>query len=70
MINGMPVRSDATHRIVVRENNVHSLLFEQVNIMDEGTYTIVAKNRAGTNMTRVNLRIKGIINTLETLFLS
>jgi len=58
MINGMPVRSDATHRIVVRENNVHSLLFEQVNIMDEGTYTIVAKNRAGTNMTRVNLRIK------------
>jgi len=58
MINGMPVRSDATHRIVVRENNVHSLLFDQVSIMDEGTYTIVAKNRAGTNMTRVNLRIK------------
>ena len=36
--------------------------------MDEGTYTIVAKNRAGTNMTRVNLRIKGIFNTLQILF--
>jgi len=57
-INGMPVRSDATHRILVRENNVHSLLFERVSMMDEGTYTIVAKNRAGTNMARVNLKVK------------
>lgn len=58
-INGMAVRSDATHRILVRESNVHSLLFEQVSMMDEGTYVITAKNRAGSNTIRVNLKVKG-----------
>jgi len=57
-INGMPVRSDATHRILVRENNVHSLLFEKISMMDEGVYAITAKNRAGVNTARVNLRVK------------
>jgi len=57
-INGMAVRSDATHRILVRESNVHSLLFEQVSMMDEGTYVITAKNRAGSNTIRVNLKVK------------
>ncbi len=55
----MPVRSDATHRILVRENNVHSLLFEHVSMMDEGQYQIMAKNRAGTNMAQVNLKVRG-----------
>ena len=58
-INGIAVRSDATHRILVRENNVHSLLFEQVSLMEQGLYEITAKNRAGTNVARVNLKVKG-----------
>jgi len=57
-INGIAVRSDATHRILVRENNVHSLLFEQVSLMEQGLYEITAKNRAGTNVARVNLKVK------------
>ncbi|XP_076824172.1 myopalladin-like isoform X1 [Clavelina lepadiformis] len=57
LINGRPVRQDALHKILVRENNVHSLLLERVSPMDEGQYTITAKNKAGTATTHVQLHV-------------
>jgi len=56
--NGHPVRSDARHKILVRENNVHSLLFERLSLADEGTYEVVAKNRAGNNKAEIHLKVK------------
>lgn len=56
--NGNPVRSDARHKILVRENNIHSLLFERLSLADQGTYEVVAKNRAGNNTAEIYLTVK------------
>uniref|UniRef100_A0A6J0UMC5 Palladin isoform X1 n=4 Tax=Pogona vitticeps TaxID=103695 RepID=A0A6J0UMC5_9SAUR len=48
-LNGRVIRSDASHKMLVRENGVHSLIIEPVTARDAGIYTCVAKNRAGQN---------------------
>ena len=57
LINGRPVRQDVLHKILVRENNVHSLLLERVSPMDEGQYTIKASNKAGTAVAHIQLHV-------------
>ncbi|XP_075716378.1 palladin [Rhinoderma darwinii] len=48
-LNGRPVRPDNSHKMLVRENGVHSLIIEPVTTRDAGIYTCVATNRAGQN---------------------
>ncbi|KAM9328950.1 palladin isoform 2-T2 [Gastrophryne carolinensis] len=48
-LNGRPVRPDNNHKMLVRENGVHSLIIEPVTPRDAGIYTCVASNRAGQN---------------------
>lgn len=48
-LNGRPVRPDNSHKMLVRENGVHSLIIEPVTTRDAGIYTCVASNRAGQN---------------------
>ncbi|XP_032326742.1 palladin isoform X2 [Camelus ferus] len=48
-LDGRPVRPDSAHRMLVRENGVHSLVIEPVTARDAGIYTCVATNRAGQN---------------------
>ncbi|XP_069487490.1 palladin isoform X2 [Ambystoma mexicanum] len=48
-LNGRPVRPDSSHKMLVRENGVHSLIIEPVTARDAGIYTCVATNRAGQN---------------------
>ncbi|KAM5192481.1 palladin [Mantella aurantiaca] len=48
-LNGRPVRPDNNHKMLVRENGVHSLIIEPVTNRDAGIYTCVASNRAGQN---------------------
>jgi len=57
LINGRPVIQDSLHKILVRENNVHSLLLERASPMDEGQYTIVATNKAGKAVHHVQLHV-------------
>jgi len=64
LINGRPVRQDALHKILVRENNVHSLLLERVSPMDEGQYTIKASNKAGTAVAYIQLHVTRKNSTL------
>lgn len=68
LINGRPVRQDALHKILVRENNVHSLLLERASPMDEGHYTIKATNKAGTAEAQVQLHVSGEIFCLLIIF--
>ncbi|CAH2300545.1 palladin isoform X2 [Pelobates cultripes] len=48
-LNGRPVRPDNSHKMLVRENGVHSLVIEPVTTRDAGIYTCIATNRAGEN---------------------
>jgi len=58
LFNGHPIRSGPRHTLVVRENNVHSLLFSRLSLADQGTYEIVATNKAGSNTAEINLTVK------------
>ncbi|XP_061280883.1 palladin isoform X8 [Bos javanicus] len=49
LLDGKPVRQDSAHKMLVRENGVHSLVIEPVSARDAGIYTCVATNRAGQN---------------------
>uniref|UniRef100_H0WX09 Palladin n=1 Tax=Otolemur garnettii TaxID=30611 RepID=H0WX09_OTOGA len=48
-LDGKPIRPDSTHKMLVRENGVHSLIIEPVTAQDAGIYTCIATNRAGQN---------------------
>ncbi|MGH0115567.1 UNVERIFIED_CONTAM: hypothetical protein FKN15_024897 [Acipenser sinensis] len=49
LVNGKPVLPDNTHKMLVRENGVHSLLIDPLMQSDAGTYTCIATNKAGQN---------------------
>ncbi|RXN02046.1 Myopalladin [Acipenser ruthenus] len=49
LMNGKPVLPDNTHKMLVRENGVHSLLIDPLMQSDAGTYTCIATNKAGQN---------------------
>ncbi|MGH0140731.1 UNVERIFIED_CONTAM: hypothetical protein FKN15_072079 [Acipenser sinensis] len=49
LVNGKPVLPDNTHKMLVRENGVHSLLIDPLIQSDAGTYTCIATNKAGQN---------------------
>ncbi|XP_034169508.2 palladin isoform X3 [Pangasianodon hypophthalmus] len=48
-LNGHTIRPDSSHKMLVRENGVHSLVIEPVTSRDAGVYTCIASNRAGQN---------------------
>ncbi|XP_046691968.1 palladin isoform X1 [Silurus meridionalis] len=54
-INGHTIRPDSSHKMLVRENGVHSLVIEPVTSRDAGVYTCIASNRAGQNSFNLEL---------------
>ncbi|XP_078417384.1 palladin isoform X1 [Cetorhinus maximus] len=48
-LNGKQIHSDSSHKMLVRENGVHSLVIEPATARDAGMYTCIATNRAGQN---------------------
>jgi len=66
--NGHKVRSGPRHKLLVRENNVHSLLFERLSLADEGKYEVIAKNRAGNNTAEIYLKVKPKEQTIAPHF--
>uniref|UniRef100_A0A671LMF7 Palladin n=1 Tax=Sinocyclocheilus anshuiensis TaxID=1608454 RepID=A0A671LMF7_9TELE len=54
-LNGQTIRPDPSHKMLVRENGVHSLVIEPVTSRDAGVYTCIASNRAGQNSFNLEL---------------
>ncbi|KAM6920937.1 palladin isoform 6-T6 [Xenentodon cancila] len=54
-LNGNTIRPDSAHKMLVRENGVHSLVIEPVTSRDAGIYTCIASNRAGQNSFNLEL---------------
>uniref|UniRef100_A0A8C6VI63 Myopalladin n=1 Tax=Naja naja TaxID=35670 RepID=A0A8C6VI63_NAJNA len=55
--NGKPVLPDATHKMLIRENGVHSLLIDPLRQNDAGIYTCVATNKTGQNSFSLELSV-------------
>ncbi|XP_034294558.1 myopalladin isoform X1 [Pantherophis guttatus] len=55
--NGKPVLPDVTHKMLVRENGVHSLLIDPLRQNDAGIYTCVATNKTGQNSFSLELSV-------------
>nr|CAD7404271.1 unnamed protein product [Timema cristinae] len=54
-INGRPVSNDATHKILVNESGNHALMITNVNRVDNGVVTCVARNKTGETSFQCNL---------------
>lgn len=59
LVNGRPIYSDFYHKMLVRENGVHSLVIDPVTQNDSGTYTCIASNKAGQSSFCLELRVVG-----------
>lgn len=57
--NGRPMVPDLRHRMLVRENGVHSLLIDPLTKADAGTFTCIATNKAGQNSFSLELTVMG-----------
>jgi len=51
--DGAPVLSDKTHKIVINQDGVNSLIFQPVSLLDSGTYRCVASNGGGEDSFKV-----------------
>ncbi|XP_030308718.1 myopalladin isoform X1 [Calypte anna] len=57
LLNGKPVLPDGTHKMLVRETGVHSLLIDPISQNDAGTYTCLATNKTGQNSFTLELTV-------------
>ncbi|XP_076830186.1 myopalladin [Brachyhypopomus gauderio] len=57
LLNGKPIYPDSTHRMLVRENGIHSLVIDPLTKGDGGTYTCIASNKVGESSFCLELRV-------------
>uniref|UniRef100_A0A8C1TZK6 Ig-like domain-containing protein n=1 Tax=Cyprinus carpio TaxID=7962 RepID=A0A8C1TZK6_CYPCA len=57
LLNGKPIYPDLTHRMLVRENGIHSLVIDPLTQADDGTYTCIASNKAGQSSFGLQLKV-------------
>jgi len=56
-LKGTEVQEDYSHRLVIKEDGVRSLIISPAKLEDTGKYTIIAKNEAGKAYTSLNLTV-------------
>lgn len=56
---GQQVVSDYTHKIVIKEDGVQSLIMVPAMPKDSGEWTVIAQNRAGRTSVSVTLTVDG-----------
>ncbi|XP_041803214.1 myopalladin isoform X2 [Chelmon rostratus] len=57
LANGRPIYPDLYHKMLVRENGVHSLVIDPLTQNDAGTYTCIASNKAGQSSFSLELKV-------------
>ncbi|XP_071337508.1 myopalladin isoform X2 [Trachinotus anak] len=57
LVNGKPIYPDLYHKMLVRENGIHSLVIDPLTQNDGGTYTCIASNKAGQSSFSLELRV-------------
>lgn len=69
LLDGIPVVPNFTHKMLVRENGIHSLLIDPLTASDAGTYTCIATNKAGQNAFSLELSIVAKEITRQPVFI-
>lgn len=59
LTNGKPIYPDLYHKMLVRENGIHSLVIDPLTQKDAGTYTCIASNKAGQSSFSLELKVVG-----------
>lgn len=59
VVNGKPIYPDPYHKMLVRENGVHSLVIDPLTQKDAGTYMCIANNKAGQSSFSLELKVVG-----------
>lgn len=59
LVNGRPIYPDIYHKMLVRENGIHSLVIDPLTQNDAGTYTCIASNKAGQSSFSLELKVVG-----------
>ncbi|KAM9847494.1 myopalladin [Aulostomus maculatus] len=57
LVNGRPIYPDLYHKMLVRENGIHSLVIDPLTQKDAGTYTCIASNKAGQSSFSLDLKV-------------
>nr|XP_046258539.1 myopalladin isoform X1 [Scatophagus argus] len=57
LANGRPIYPDLYHKMLVRENGIHSLVIDPLTQKDAGTYTCIASNKAGQSSFSLELKV-------------
>ncbi|GLD53277.1 myopalladin-like isoform X1 [Lates japonicus] len=57
LVNGRPIYPDIYHKMLVRENGIHSLVIDPLTQNDGGTYTCIASNKAGQSSFSLELKV-------------
>ncbi|XP_034041079.1 myopalladin-like [Thalassophryne amazonica] len=57
LLNGRPIYPDLYHKMLVRENGIHSLVIDPVTKSDGGMYTCIASNKAGQSSFSLELKV-------------
>ncbi|XP_069546082.1 myopalladin isoform X2 [Brachyistius frenatus] len=57
LVNGRPIYPDIYHKMLVRENGIHSLVIDPLMQNDAGTYTCIASNKAGQSSFSLELKV-------------
>ncbi|XP_035519960.1 myopalladin isoform X1 [Morone saxatilis] len=57
LVNGRPIYPDLCHKMLVRENGIHSLVIDPLTQNDAGTYTCIASNKAGQSSFNLELKV-------------
>ncbi|KAM9810024.1 myopalladin isoform X2 [Syngnathus typhle] len=57
LVNGRPIYPDLYHKMLVRENGIHSLIIDPLTQRDAGTYTCIASNKAGQSSFSLELKV-------------
>ncbi|XP_044071265.1 myopalladin isoform X2 [Siniperca chuatsi] len=57
LVNGRPIYPDLYHKMLVRENGIHSLVIDPLKQNDAGTYTCIASNKAGQSSFSLELKV-------------
>ncbi|XP_041866382.1 myopalladin isoform X2 [Melanotaenia boesemani] len=57
LVNGRPIYPDLCHKMLVRENGIHSLVIDPLTQNDAGTYTCIASNKAGQSSFSLELNV-------------